>query len=117
MRGAGAGQACHGGLQWVHGPRTVVMGDKEFMFESLRLLQWVHGPRTVVMTSPSTGSAASAPRLQWVHGPRTVVMGVPHNQIRGWPWGFNGFTVREPWLWKFVIVAAPPLKSLQWVHG
>src|SRR5262245_35399184 len=86
-------------LQWVHGPKTVVMhliGQKYTL--SLNELQWVHGPRTVVMGPTAAGDpgqlhASMGPRsvnrgyagagvepatsggvLQWVHGPRTVVM-------------------------------------------
>ncbi len=37
--------------------------------------------------------------LQWVHGPRTVVMRVLPAGCRTGSWrGFNGSTVREPWL-------------------
>ena len=42
------------GLQWVHGPITVVM-DRTDRPRSRHAdgLQWVHGPITVVMTSPA----------------------------------------------------------------
>ena len=85
-------------LQWVHGPRTVVMegeGDKPPVPPEL---QWVHGPRTVVMRPRRSFSALISAELQWVHGPRTVVMG--HRRMdRHFPIpGFNGSTVREPWL-------------------
>ncbi len=40
-----------------------------------RVLQWVHGPRTVVMDRRTTRTGRTATcMLQWVHGPRTVVM-------------------------------------------
>src|SRR5436853_257003 len=39
-------------------------------------------------------------RLQWVHGPRTVVMVGDARQREALPEGFNGSTVREPWLWQ-----------------
>ena len=57
-------------LQWVHGPRTVVMpiglqpGDYW-----KTLLQWVHGPRTVVMRGGLSGGAAS--RRKASMGPRS----------------------------------------------
>ena len=85
-------------LQWVHGPRTVVMtlavpvlnrpvaasmGPRSenrgyaAMLHAIgirgRRLQWVHGPRTVVMPTAAT-KGHGRPQLQWVHGPRTVVM-------------------------------------------
>ncbi len=63
-------------LQWVHGPRTVVIrGEfpKPVNFPRASL-QWVHGPRTVVISRMDRPAAGRLRRLQWVHGPRTVVM-------------------------------------------
>ena len=37
-------------------------------------LQWVHGPRTVVMPAARSVPRPPSCPLQWVHGPRTVVM-------------------------------------------
>ncbi len=66
-------------LQWVHGPRTVVIGRNPDDYAGSRELQWVHGPRTVVILSTGAQKAASKVQahfqLQWVHGPRTVVIG------------------------------------------
>ncbi len=112
-------------LQWVHGPRTVVMSSVCPDGLSTRLwLQWVHGPRTVVMSAPwavptRAAVASMGPRsenrgygcepcqtrpgrdrLQWVHGPRTVVMVDMHVRWTTATRGFNGSTVREPWLWQ-----------------
>ncbi len=64
-------------LQWVHGPRTVVMpvcASVGLMF--LGTLQWVHGPRTVVMPTLCHSERQPQKMLQWVHGPRTVVIGI-----------------------------------------
>ncbi len=64
-------------LQWVHGPRTVVMATLPTAGSGIvTLLQWVHGPRTVVMAPSVDLGCMSQVRLQWVHGPRTVVMHV-----------------------------------------
>src|SRR5438876_880425 len=61
-------------LQWVHGPRTVVMPcGSAYALAAGGTLQWVHGPRTVVMIGFS-GRYLETVVLQWVHGPRTVVM-------------------------------------------
>ena len=109
------------GLQWVHGPRTVVMGESRQSQRAPTRLQWVHGPRTVVMkriraTHDRTDEASMGPRsenrgyarmtpiewraagLQWVHGPRTVVMAEQNRSSALAISSFNGSTVREPWL-------------------
>src|SRR5436853_510209 len=39
-----------------------------------RRLQWVHGPRTVVIGSRVRKPLLDRLELQWVHGPRTVVI-------------------------------------------
>ncbi len=62
-----------------------------------RRLQWVHGPRTVVMSIDPTWTVPQN-QLQWVHGPRTVVMQDVSVVLRSCT-SFNGSTVREPWLW------------------
>ena len=77
-RGDGKVSTVRGGtvepLQWVHGPRTVVMVNREYLYaEVMELLQWVHGPRTVVM---------------WRRPGKQTLRGSP---------GFNGSTVRGPW--------------------
>ena len=91
-------------LQWVHGPRTVVMvkltgsGPSRAIDASMGprsdnrgyvrrrgmpvirggdKLQWVHGPRTVVMARSGLDVYGHDLVLQWVHGPRTVVMSMP----------------------------------------
>src|ERR1700683_1963261 len=74
-----AGKAClkvlkSAQLQWVHGPRTVVMNDIGSLLVRQVELQWVHGPRTVVMKANAQELAYIKAWLQWVHGPRTVVM-------------------------------------------
>ena len=103
-------------LQWVHGPRTVVMWKVQVAFSHevcasmgprsedrgdgrravthpwhILLLQWVHGPRTVVMHELRL-DASGLRELQWVHGPRTVVMA--YNQL-----------------------CHGKRQTLQWVHG
>ncbi len=107
-------------LQWVHGPRTVVMKPQSSLVVHSReasmgprsenrgyvmsdwtefvdrWLQWVHGPRTVVICH-TWHDAVTVCQLQWVHGPRTVVMGWWFPGVPAWT-GFNGSTVREPWL-------------------
>ena len=62
------------------------------------LLQWVHGPRTVVMEDGGIMAARKRKTLQWVHGPRTVVMTGGLGARQHFQKGFNGSTVREPWL-------------------
>src|SRR5947209_3073395 len=111
-------------LQWVHGPRTVVMLAEDTVSDArLRASmgprsenrgygphlgsQGVHGGgASMGPRSENRGYAVwpgasliSAARLQWVHGPRTVVMvgaSSPTSLANG---SFNGSTVREPWLW------------------
>ena len=81
------------------------------------VLQWVHGSRTVV--NPEYADCPLLPhRLQWVHGSRTVVNAGASERFGPVVWGFNGSTVREPWL------ISPPASTpatrprwLQWVHG
>ncbi len=90
-----------GRLQWVHGPRTVVMFVPVEDVQRAEPLQWVHGPRTVVMMGESL-AMSFAQKLQWVHGPRTVVMSLQSMPSRHGPYGFNGSTVREPWLCRTV---------------
>ena len=81
-------------------------------------LQWVHGPRTVVMQGqPDAGEGRRAARLQWVHGPRTVVMAGSWTCLAWRDTCFNGSTVREPWLCTRPIGDAPGHGGLQWVHG
>jgi hypothetical protein len=59
-------------------------------------LQWVHGPRTVVMAGVVFNRTQGRKVLQWVHGPRTVVMEANvetrRKAVRRY---FNGSTVRE----------------------
>ena len=61
-------------------------------------LQWVHGPRTVVM---SEGQAASANRHGFngstVREPWLLIV-LSHSQDT--TSSFNGSTVREPWLFR-----------------
>ena len=37
-------------------------------------LQWVHGPRTVVIVPEDLIAIRTKKKLQWVHDPRTVVI-------------------------------------------
>ncbi len=152
-------------LQWVHGPRTVVILRQRPRVEDRKRLQWVHGPRTVVIgrrsARPGVSRAASmgprsenrgycqggrgqdrqqhasmGPRsenrgyyhpplpgarwwasLQWVHGPRTVVIHIALEREGVRPVGFNGSTVREPWLFRPVQSPFCTGLQLQWVHG
>ena len=55
-------------LQWVHGPRTVVMLPGEPPAAEGLVLQWVHGPRTVVMLASPCPTAAPTPASM---GPRS----------------------------------------------
>ena len=60
-------------------------------------LQWVHGSRTVVNIDRSE-RCVDTRQLQWVHGSRTVVNNTEHCICPASLPGFNGSTVREPWL-------------------
>ncbi len=112
-------------LQWVHGPRTVVM--QEARRSCRQGMEGFNGstvrePWLSMSMVPEVGRPGW--QLQWVHGPRTVVIEVrtaerrrivrgasmgPRSENRGYAWycyrsrsrikpGFNGSTVREPWL-------------------
>ncbi len=81
------------GLQWVHGPITVVMVPNKVAQLEADLLQWVHGPITVVMMNIYEQVKLAA-RLQWVHGPITVVMARCSSSWSGRQSCFNGSTVR-----------------------
>ncbi len=113
-------------LQWVHGPRTVVIFPLYGDLVELRLASM--GPRSENRgySGPAQGyqrgaaQASMGPRsenrgylglwwgthpaekgLQWVHGPRTVVIfGQLPRFIQSLLFRFNGSTVREPWLFK-----------------
>ncbi len=63
-------------------------------------LQWVHGPQTVVMFTPALNSVTVCGPLQWVHGPQTVVMGTSGRSAHEPSRSFNGSTVLRPWLWR-----------------
>ena len=85
-------------LQWVHGPRTVVI----LLHQTTAAGRFVAsmGPR-----SENRGYRSSAPAcaraswsLQWVHGPRTVVIWSCQAAGPARHLCFNGSTVREPWL-------------------
>ncbi len=109
-------------LQWVHGPRTVVISISMRMSPLSTRLQWVHGPRTVVIAADvetyyEIYRASMGPRSEnrgysrmWyilvrIHaqasmGPRSENRGYSRCSAssiskRG---SFNGSTVREPWL-------------------
>ena len=82
------------------GPRSENRGyalPAAFAEHETAQLQWVHGPRTVVMVAIKT------PNERWY----TASMG-PRSENRGYGstdlvqavvmFGFNGSTVREPWL-------------------
>ena len=79
-------------------------------------LQWVHGPRTVVIVGV----------VQRIEQGKTASMG-PRSENRGYgnpqgpagaePRGFNGSTVREPWLSWMIPESSLPRLVLQWVHG
>ncbi len=128
-------------LQWVHGPRTVVIRAIRAGLSAGDELQWVHGPRTVVIHSRASFPTQGGESLQWVHGPRTVVimsaggergatkkasMG-PRSENRGYRLAsrralredarFNGSTVREPWLSPLIYGWSRNATTLQWVHG
>ncbi len=62
-------------LQWVHGPRTVVMRDTE-TWPTKTPISPSMGPRSENRGYDARFLAHSLSRwpLQWVHGPRTVVM-------------------------------------------
>ncbi len=104
------------GLQWVHGPQTVVMFARNWRPIRMAMLQWVHGPQTVVMRElPLVEWVEDA--LQWVHGPQTVVMPCRgHRLFRRSP-RFNGSTVLRPWLCRGRRRNDPAARQLQWVHG
>ena len=104
-------------LQWVHGPRTVVIQLRWLPAACDRRLglQWVHGPRTVVMTRtfsaglPACGFNGSTVREPWLYGNRRRWCCVRPS--------FNGSTVREPWLCQDRRTGVGPAGQLQWVHG
>ncbi len=67
------------------------------MLSRLLPLQWVHGPRTVVIAAgglatvwPKVSFNGSTVREPWLSGR-------PAPLSEAWT-GFNGSTVREPWL-------------------
>ena len=64
-------------LQWVHGPRTVVMGRKV---------------RTVHLFGALVSFNGSTVREPWLCPAEDVLAAVRYLC-------FNGSTVREPWLW------------------
>ncbi len=82
----------------------------------LHRLQWVHGPRTVVMCIATCGELLTT-ELQWVHGPRTVVMWRTLASRQPRTSSFNGSTVREPWLCGAARQLPANMTKLQWVHG
>src|SRR5207248_1716366 len=92
-------------LQWVHGPRTVVMWDGRFRGTHADCaLQWVHGPRTVVMiVAREVQKALAGPSM----GPRSENRGYARGMqpLKNGFSTFNGSTVREPWLWETTTAA------------
>ena len=101
------------------GPRSENRGYAEQLYElhaRLEELQWVHGPRTVVMPWMLGWRLYPGQELQWVHGPRTVVM-ILSPASRSGLLSFNGSTVREPWLCMAKVGAGRSNYQLQWVHG
>ncbi len=96
---AAVGDCVHAGvqLQWVHGPRTVVMHKIDITPDQEWQLQWVHGPRTVVMSYQNSLITAKATASM---GPRSENRGYGRTRRGRKPcgWRFNGSTVREPWL-------------------
>ncbi len=59
------------------GPRSENRGYRgadRLAQQLVAVLQWVHGPRTVVICCFEAWNEVVEYRLQWVHGPRTVVM-------------------------------------------
>ncbi len=127
-------------LQWVHGPRTVVInhaGPHRIEHDGASM-----GPRSEnrgyylpPMSSNSSARASMGPRsenrgyspyghkeerqsrLQWVHGPRTVVIRFQGGEEARRQGRFNGSTVREPWLFRSQVVERIAEVLLQWVHG
>ena len=104
-------------LQWVHGPRTVVMRDSLPRKLSCRSRFNGSTVREPWLWTAAIASTFVNTRLQWVHGPRTVVMSMPARLDRKHDCRFNGSTVREPWLWTYRRLLSVPGLKLQWVHG
>ncbi len=105
-------------LQWVHGPRTVVMSRVMTTARTLTdpRLQWVHGPRTVVMQDRQGGSKAGQ-GLQWVHGPRTVVMrGWERPLVKTWLASMGPRSENRGYGEDSLPLEINP-GGLQWVHG
>ena len=112
-------------LQWVHGPRTVVMPEKVargkrhgssfngstvrepwlctrlgllLSFKVGKMLQWVHGPRTVVMSN-GTQPGQERRRFNGSTVREPWLCKAKKSPTKTKKKGFNGSTVREPWLW------------------
>jgi hypothetical protein len=121
-------------------PRPCGQGEREGM-KRMAPLQWVHGPRTVVISSSprpfcARHEASMGPRFEnrGYRGPfpatPTRQAGFNGSTVRE-PWlsamlpstdtpkdrRFNGSTVREPWLSLFLLADSDRVRALQWVHG
>ena len=112
QRRAGAGSASMG-------PRSENRGYDVFvssMWDEGCELQWVHGPRTVVMDFwLRRGQLEQGASM----GTRFENRGYEVNGRIAWPSSksFNGSTVREPWLSRTSKQGVDTCERLQWVHG
>ena len=84
------------------GPRSENRGyafTQSCLVPCAALLQWVHGPRTVVMRTVRSTNDRRVCNASM--GPRSENRGYVHRRrrCRQRPGRFNGSTVREPWLW------------------
>ncbi len=105
------------GLQWVHGPQTVVMvGLARLESFAVVKLQWVHGPQTVVMVTVRAVAELPCPASM---GPRSSDRGYarPRKRWRLSIQRFNGSTVLRPWLCLSARGRMESVAPLQWVHG
>ena len=104
-------------LQWVHGPRTVVMAVRNIEAALREMLQWVHGPRTVVIVSPTRLPTSRRRRFNGSTVREPWLCQGSSCRCRSCSRRFNGSTVREPWLWPSGLVGYFRHSGLQWVHG
>ena len=105
-------------LQWVHGPRTVVMLSRRATQRSRRSCFNGSTVREPWLCQSANANADAAHALQWVHGRRTVVMLLLRGGSGRQRLCFNGSTVREPWLCRASDPRPGHRRSpLQWVHG
>ncbi len=83
-------------LQWGHDPKTVDGYRPTVAVASVWMLQWGHDPKTVDGLLRCS-SRPCIPPLQWGHDPKTVDGSSNGAKCSG-SRGFNGATIRRPWM-------------------